>query len=137
MGLKYNENFTFDQNVKDLADAKAGQVRDLEDRRARLVSNVQNHPELVAMDVKAIDDKLVHARYHADAAAEGMVYHDPRYPGGFEPEAQTWVARARERGRLVTPDTWGPSVHDLDKTVRIRVIRGGERGVNLGAPASR
>jgi len=65
-----------------------------------------------------------------------MLYWDPRDVSGADPVHQTWVARARERGRIVRPDNYGPSVHDLDQTQPITVIRGNPAGAHdLGNPS--
>ncbi len=129
--LRYDEQFTFDQNIADLATALAGKVRDLESQRA-VIENGPNHPELKRVDLAAIDAELDVARLHALAAADGMVFHDPRDMSGLDRDHQTWVAKARERGRLVNPSNFGPSLH-ASKDVPIRVVRGGDP-TNLGAP---
>ncbi len=133
--LKYNDSFTFDQNIADKATALAAAVRDLEERRARVESG-PNAPELRANDIAAIDAELTPLRYKAEAADDGMLFWDPRDVSGADPVHQTWVARARERGRIVRPDNYGPSVHDLDRKDPIKVIRGNPTGAHdLGNPS--
>jgi hypothetical protein len=132
--LAYIDSFSFDQNIADLATALAAQVRNLEDRRTRIASG-PNAPELRANDIAALDAQLTPLRYKAEAAADGMLYWDPAEISGANPIHQTWVARARERGRIVRPDNYGPSVHDLDQTQPIKVIRGGTGAHDLGNPS--
>jgi hypothetical protein len=133
MSLPYNDLFTFSQNIEDLATALAAEVRALEERRARVESG-PNAPELKVNDLAAIDAQLLPLRYRAEAAADGMLFWDPAAVSGADPIHQTWVARARERGRIVRPDNYGPSVHDLDQTQPIKVLRGGDGARNLGSP---
>ncbi|MGA2701997.1 MAG: hypothetical protein ABSH35_12995 [Isosphaeraceae bacterium] len=133
--LPYNDRFTFDENIADLATAKAGHVRDLEDRRNRIASG-PNHPELKANDLAAIDAHLDKARIHAHAAAAGLVYHDPSDPAmGCDATHQRWVSEARARGRLVNPSNYEPSLH-ASKGNEITVQRG-SGAVQFGAPGSR
>jgi hypothetical protein len=135
VSLAYDDKFTFDQNIADKATALAAQVRDLEERRARVESG-PNHPELKVNDLAAIDAQLTPLRYAAEAASDGMLFWDPAAVSGADPIRQTWIARARERGRLVNPSNYGPSVHDLDQTQPIKVVRGsGAAGAALGSPS--
>src|SRR5271157_2466030 len=122
--LKYHDHFDWATNIRELAGHFAGVVRNLEDQRNR-VANGPNHPELKTNDLKALDDQLGPARLRAQAAAAGVYFFDPRDVSGSDPVAQTWVAKARERGMLVNPSNFGPSLHDQDQTVPIKVIRGG------------
>ena len=135
MSLPYNDLFTFSQNIEDLATALAAEVRALEERRARVASG-PNAEVLKANDLVAIDAELTPLRYKAEAASDGMLFWNPAEVSGTDPVRQVWVARARERGRLVTPSTYGPSVHDLDQTQPITVVRGsGAAGAALGSPS--
>jgi hypothetical protein len=133
VSLAYDDKFPFSQNIEDLATALAAEVRALEARRARVESG-PNAPELKVNDLAAIDAQLLPLRYKAEAAADGMLFWDPAAISGADPIHQTWVARARERGRLVNPSNYGPSVHDLDQAVPIKVVRGGNGASNLGSP---
>ena len=123
----YNDDFSFDQNILDLSTALAAKVRLLEEQLAR-VDTSPNHPELRSNEAAAVNATLGVARLHAMAAADGMIYFDPRDPSGCDPERQRWVASARERGRLVNPSNFCPSLHDTDPNVPIQVIRGGNGG---------
>jgi|SRR5271157_1914758 len=130
--LKYNDHFTFDQNIKDLASSLAGKVRNLEDERNRIETG-PNHPELKANEIATVDAKLEPLRIHALAAEKGVLFHDPRDMGGLDRDRQTWVARARERGRLVNPTNFGPSLH-ASEAVPLKVERGRSDSFNLGSP---
>ncbi len=132
--LKYHDHFTWQQNIGELAGAFAAEVRGLEDRRNRIETG-PNHPELKANDLAAIDAQLGPARLRSEAALQGVYFYDPRDVSGGDPVAQTWVAKARERGMLVNPSNFGPSLHDQDQTVPIKVIRGGDGARALGSPA--
>src|SRR5271157_1774092 len=135
--LKYNDHWPFATNIAELAGAFAGQVRLLEEQRARIASG-PNHPELKANDIAAIDAQLGPARLRSQAAEMGVYFYDPRDPSGGDRDHQTWCAKARERGMLVNPSNFGPSLHDQDNLVPIKVIRGGERGAtDLGSPYAR
>lgn len=135
MSLAYDDKFTFDQNIADLATALAAEVRALEDRRSRVASG-PNAEVLKANDLAQLDAELLPLRYKAEAAADGMLFWNPAEVSGANPIRQTWVARARERGRIVRPDNYGPSVHDLDQTQPITVVRGaGQAGAALGSPS--
>ncbi len=131
--LKYHDHFTWQQNIGELAGAFAAEVRALEDRRQRIETG-PNHPELKANDLAAVDAQLGPAFLRSQAAEEGLYYYDPRDVSGGDRDAQTWVAKARERGMLVNPSNFGPSLHDQDQTVPIKVIRGGDGARALGAP---
>lgn len=137
MSLKYNDNFTFDQNIADLSTAKAGHVRDLETQRARIESG-PNHPDLKANDLAALDAQLAKARIHAEATAEGVLFHDPGDPVmGCDREHQVWVSRARERGRLVNPTNYEPSIHaSKEQEGSPLKVQRGAGAVQRGAPAS-
>ncbi len=132
--LKYHDHFDWATNIGELAGAFAAEVRALEDRRQRIETG-PNHPELKAHDLAAIDAQLGPARLRFQAAEQGVYFYDPRDVSGGDPVAQTWVAKARERGMLVNPTNFGPSLHDQDQTVPIKVIRGGDGARALGSPA--
>ena len=117
--LKYEKSFTFDQNVNDLADHLAGKVRALEDER-NMVATSPNAPQLREVKLAAIDLKLATLRLHAEAAAMGVIFHDPRDVSGCDPAVSAWVSKARELGRLVNPTNFGPSLHDSRRTCRSR-----------------
>jgi len=131
--LKYQDHFPWDVNIRELAGAFAAVVRNLEEARQR-VETGPNHPELKANDLAAIDAQLGPARLRSQAAEQGMYFYDPRDVSGGDRDAQTWVAKARERGMLVNPSNFGPSLHDQDADVPIKVVRGGDGAFNLGSP---
>ncbi|MGO9114319.1 MAG: hypothetical protein ACLP9L_34315 [Thermoguttaceae bacterium] len=131
--LKYQDHFDWSTNIGELAGAFAAEVRALEDRRARIETG-PNHPELKANDLAAVDAQLGPARLRSQAAEDGVYLYDPRDVSGGDRDAQTWVAKARERGMLVNPSNFGPSLHDQDKDVPIKVVRGGDGARALGAP---
>ncbi len=131
--LKYNDSWPFATNIAELAGALAGMVRNLEDQRRR-VETGPNHPELKANDLAAIDAQLAPLRMRALAASDGVYFYDPRDVSGGDRDAQHWVAAARERGMLVNPSNFGPSLHDRDQTQPIKVVRGGDGAKNLGSP---
>lgn len=133
--LKYQDHFPWATNIAELAGAFAAAVRSLEDARARVESG-PNHPDLKANDLKAIDDQLGPARLRSQAAEDGVYFYDPRDVSGGDRDAQTWVARARERGMLVNPSNFGPSLHasETDEGSPLKVIRGGDGAFNLGSP---
>jgi hypothetical protein len=132
--LKYCDHFTWPQNIAELAGAFAAVVGTLEKQRDRVASG-PNHPELKANDLAAIDAQLGPARLRSQAAKQGLYFYDPRDVSGGDNVAQTWVAKARERGMLVNPSNFGPSIHAQDETnaTPIKVIRGGE-ATNMGSP---
>ncbi len=131
--LKYQDHFPWDVNIRELAGAFAAVVRSFEDARQR-VETGPNHPELKANELAAIDAQLGPARLRSQAAEQGMYFYDPRDVSGGDRDAQTWVAKARERGMLVNPSNFGPSLHDQDADVPIKVVRGGDGAFNLGSP---
>ncbi len=131
--LKYNERFDWATNITELAGAFASAVRNLEDQRHR-VETGPNHPELKANDLAAIDAQLGPARLRSQAAEMGVYFYDPRDVSGGDRDAQTWVAKARERGMLANPSNFGSSLHDQDADVPIKVVRGGDGVFNLGSP---
>jgi len=132
--LKYQDRQDWATNIAELAGAFAAQVRNLEDQRQR-VETGPNHPELKANAIAALDAQLGSARLRSQAADDGVYFYDPRDMSGADPVAQTWCARARERGTLVNPTNFGPSLHDQDQDVPIKVVRGGNGAFNLGSPS--
>ena len=118
--LKYNDHFTFDQNIKDLASALAGKVRNLEDERNRIETG-PNHPELKANEIATVDAKLEPLRIHALAAEEGVLFHDPRDMGGLDRDRQTWVARGARKGAAGQPDQlWAEPARQRSRTTQGR-----------------
>lgn len=131
--LKFDERQTTEENLSNLGDYYEGIVRGLEDRRNRIATG-PNAPELRSNDIAAIDALLAPARYHAHAARDGAVFHDPRDPADCTAEKQRWVAWARTLGRLVNPGNYGESVHDADADQPIKVIRGGNGSFDMSSP---
>ncbi len=127
----------FPKNIQALAVRFDSEIRTLEEQRARVASG-PNAESLRALDIEAIDATLRPLRYKAAAAHEGLLWVDPRDVSGADASTQKWKAMARKAGCVVYPEQFGPSLHDQaeDDKTPIRVLRGGERGVNLGAPAS-
>jgi len=131
--LKYQDHFDWSTNIGELAGAFAAVVRSLEDARQR-VETGPNHPELKANDIAAIDAQLGPARLRSQAAEMGVYFYDPRDPSGGDRDHQTWCAKARERGMLVNPSNFGPSLHDQDQLQPIKVIRGRGDSFDMSSP---
>src|SRR5271157_5690056 len=124
--LCYQDHFDWSTNIRELAGALAGKVRNLEDQRQQVEAG-PNHPELKANDVAAIDARLGPLRLKARAAGMGVYFYDPRDVSGGDAVHQTWVRKARERGQLVNPTNFGPSIHAMEQqnATPLKVIRGG------------
>jgi hypothetical protein len=133
--LRYQDHFDWQTNIFELAGALAAQVRTLEDARQR-VETGPNHPELKANDLAAIDAQLGPARMRSQAAELGLYFYNPTDVSGGDRDAQTWVSKARERGMLVNPSNFGPSIHaaETDEGTPIKVIRGGDGAFNMSSP---
>ena len=86
-----------------------------------------NHPELLAYQIKAIDDRLEPLRLKVLAANEGYYLFDPRALSGGDQASQRWVAMARKAGKLLHPHQFGESLHaaEEEKASPLKVIRGG------------
>jgi len=136
--LKYQDHFPWATNILELKGALAGEARILEDQRTR-VETGPNHPELKANDIAALDARLAPLRLKLKAAEMGVYFYDPRDVSGSDPAHQTWVAKARERGMLVNPDNFGPSLHaeEQARATPLTVVRGGNGAFNLGSPSLR
>jgi len=136
--LPYQNHFPWQTNILELAGALAGEVRILEDQRNR-VEKGPNHPDLKANDIAAIDAKLGPLRLKLQAAEMDVYFYDPRDVSGSDPAHQTWVAKARERGMLVNPSNFGPSLHaeEQARAAPLTVVRGGNGVFNMGSPSSR
>jgi hypothetical protein len=136
--LKYQDHFPWSVNILELAGALAGEVRTLEDQRNRVVTG-PNHPDLKANDIAAIDAKLAPLRLKLEAANMDVYFYDPRDVSDGDPAHQTWVAKARERGMLVNPSNFGPSLHaeEQAKATSLTVVRGRGDPVNMGSPSTR
>jgi len=124
-----------EKNILALAVRLDAEIRTLEDQRNLKLSS-PSHPDLVRNDIASIDAQLKPLRFKAAAAHQGQLWVDPRDPSGADPATQRWKAMARRAGRIVYPDNFGPSLHDTDKHVPIKVERGGNGAFNLGAPVA-
>ncbi len=136
--LCYQNHFPWATNILELAGALAAEIRLLEDQRNR-VEIGPNHPELKVNDLAAIDTKLGPLRLKLQAANMDVYFYDPRAVSGGDPAHQAWVAKARERGMLVNPDNFGPSLHAeaQARATPLTVIRGRGDPVNMGSPTMR
>ncbi len=136
--LCYQNQFPWQTNILELAGALAAGIRQLEEQRNR-VETGPNHPELKVNDLAALDAKLGPLRLKLQAAEMGVYFYDPRDVSGSDPAHQTWAAKARERGMLVSPDNFGPSLHAeaLARAAPLLVIRGRGDPVNMSSPTMR
>ena len=125
----------FGKNIDALVGHLEACVRELEDQRARIESS-PNHPELLAYQIKAIDDRLEPLRLKVLAANEGYYLFDPRALSGGDQASQRWVAMARKAGKLLHPHQFGESLHaaEEEKASPLKVIRGGNGARDLGSP---
>jgi len=127
-----------EKNILALATHYEAVIRRLEEQRASLDSS-PNAEILRAYERKALDDQLGPLRLRAEAAAKGYFLIDPRDVSGCDPTHGMWRAMAIKAGRLIYPEQFISSKHDLqiDDKPPLKVIRGGDRANNLGSPASR